>query len=82
MNNFINLLKTKEKRKCFLDVNKVINKDMWITYNKLWKTRKKIYLNIFLYRKTKINSLLTTLSISTWSIIFIYNERNKNFNHN
>ena len=30
--------------------------------------------------KIKINSLLTILSISTWSIIFIYNERNKNFN--
>ena len=45
---------------------------MWITYNKLWKNLQKRYLNIFLYCKTKINSLLTILSISTWSIIFIY----------
>ena len=57
------LLKTLEKRKYFLCVNKVINKDVWITYNKLWKSIKKRYLNIFLYWVIKINRLLTIITI-------------------
>ena len=33
---------------------------MWITYNKLWKSVRKRYLNIFLYCEAIINRLLTT----------------------
>ncbi len=59
----LNTTSEEEKRKYFLTVNKVINKDMWITYNKLWKSIKKRYLNIFLYCITKINRLLTIITI-------------------